>query len=77
MRDEYDFTNAVRNPYAKHLSTEITLGVANPVVDYFKGLSEKTGIPWRTLINLYLADCAENHREPVVTWPTVSPARSE
>ena len=68
MRDEYDFSNAVRNPYFKRLKKQITINIDAETIDYFKSLSEKTGIPYQTLINSYLGDCAKNKRELVVAW---------
>ena len=68
MREEYDFTSARKNPYAKRLKKQITINIDAETIDYFKALSSKSGIPYQTLINLYLADCAANHREPVISW---------
>ena len=68
MRDEYDFSQAVRNPYAKKLKKQITININTDTNDYFKGESEKIGIPYQTLINLYLTDCVQNSRKPRVLW---------
>ena len=68
MRDEYDFSQAVRNPYAKQLKKQITININSDTIDYFKGESEKIGIPYQTLINLYLADCAANNKRLRVSW---------
>lgn len=68
MRDEYDFSNGVKNPYAAKLKKQITINLNSDTIDYFKGLAEKTGIPYQTLINLYLADCAKNKRELNLAW---------
>ena len=68
MRDEYDFSQAVRNPYAKQLKKQITININSDTIDYFKGESEKIGIPYQSLINLYLTDCAQNARKPRVLW---------
>lgn len=62
MQNEYDFSNAVKNPYAKKLKKQITINIDNSTVEYFKGLAENSGIPYQTLINLYLADCAKNKK---------------
>lgn len=62
MQNEYDFSNAVKNPYAKKLKKQITINIDNSTVEYFKGLAESSGIPYQTLINLYLADCAKNKK---------------
>jgi hypothetical protein len=63
MKAEYDFSKAKKNPYAKRLKRRVTIRLDGPTVDYFKQLAEETGIPYQTLINLYLRDCAESKRE--------------
>ncbi|MBR0308499.1 MAG: antitoxin [Mogibacterium sp.] len=70
MRDEYDFANmkGEKNPYAKILKKQIPINVNNNAIDYFKGESARTGIPYQTLINLYLTDCAENKRKLNISW---------
>ena len=70
MRPEYDFSKAKKNPYAKRLKRRVTIRLDAPTIDYFKGLSEETGIPYQTLINLYLRDCAESGREINLEWRT-------
>ena len=69
MREEYDFSGAVKNPYAKRLEKQITINLNVDTIDYFKALSGQTGIPYQTLINLYLTDCAENKRRLTFTPP--------
>lgn len=68
MKNEYDFSNARKNPYAKKLKKQITINLDCSTIEYFKNLSQNTGIPYQTLINLYLADCAENKKQPTVAW---------
>ena len=52
MRDEYDFSNARKNPYVtKKEKRQITINLDTAVVDYFKAMSEQTGIPYQVLIN--------------------------
>ena len=63
MRKEYDFSKGIRNPYAKLLKKQITININLDVLDYFKSMSEETGVPYQTLINLYLADCKANKRK--------------
>jgi len=65
MKEEYDLSKMKTrpNPYAKRLKKQVTLRIGQDVIDYFKGLSEKTGVPYQSLINLYLRDCATSHRE--------------
>ena len=68
MRDNYDFSNSVPNPYAKQLKKQITIRLDEDVIDYFKSLSEENGIPYQNLINLYLKDCAEHHKKLKMNW---------
>ena len=68
MRDEYDFSGAVKNPYAQRLKKQITINIDADTIDYFKDLSSSCGIPYQTLINLYLTDCAAHGRKPEISW---------
>lgn len=68
MRDEYDFSEARKNPYAKELKQQITINLDRETVDYFKKQSGTTGIPYQTLINLYLRDCVANNRSLHLSW---------
>lgn len=70
MREEYDIKNLNprKNPYSNRLKKQITINIDNDTVDYFKGLSENSGIPYQTLINLYLADCAKNKKQLQIAW---------
>ena len=68
MRKTYDFSKSVRNPYARKLKKQITIRLEAETIDYFKKLSIEIGIPYQTLINLYLKDCAEAHRKPHFKW---------
>lgn len=62
MRDEYDFSNAIKNPYKKN-KINITIRLDEDVLDYFKSLSDELDIPYQTLINSFLKDCAKNKRQ--------------
>ena len=68
MREEYDFKNARKNPYAKKLKKQITINIDEDTIEYFKSQSESSGIPYQTLINLYLADCCEHKKQLKVSW---------
>lgn len=70
MRDEYDIENLNprRNPYAKRLKKQITINIDNETIDFFKKQSEDSGIPYQTLINLYLADCVKQKRQLQMSW---------
>lgn len=68
MREEYDFSAAQKNPYAKKLKKQITINIDSDTIDYFRKESDDTGIPYQTLINLYLADCAKNKKKLQLIW---------
>lgn len=68
MRKEYDFSNAKTNPYAKKLKSQITINLDVETINYFKEQAASSGIPYQTLINLYLGDCAKNKRELKLDW---------
>ena len=65
MRDNYDFSNAQRNPYAKHLKRQVTIRLDLDTLEYFKALAVDSRIPYQTLINLYLRECAANRKRLV------------
>jgi uncharacterized protein (DUF4415 family) len=68
MREEYDFSKGKPNPYAKLLKKQITIRLDNEIIDYFKKLSDEVGMPYQSLINLYLRDCAESGKRPRMEW---------
>lgn len=68
MLKEYDFSNARKNPYAKALKKQITINIDSNTIDYFKEQAEVVGIPYQTLINLYLKDCVANNRHLSLSW---------
>lgn len=68
MRKEYDFSEAKKNPYVKKLKKQITINIDMVTVEYFKALAGETNIPYQTLINLYLSDCAAQKKRPSLSW---------
>ena len=68
MRKEYDFSKSVPNPYAKRMKKQITIRLDEDTVSYFKNLAVEKGIPYQSLINLYLRDCAASRRDLRLTW---------
>ncbi len=68
MRKNYDFTKANKNPYVKQLKKPITIRMSHDVIDYFKTQAEDMGVPYQTLINLYLRDCMAEKRKPSIQW---------
>lgn len=71
LEKEFNFDKAVKNPYAKELKKQMTIKVSPAVIDYFKAEAQRTGIPYQTLINLYLNDCVKNKRKIDIEWKNV------
>ena len=68
MRDKYDFSKSKKNLYAPKLKKQITIRLDEDTIAYFKALAEQKGIPYQSLINLYLRDCAEQSRVLKIKW---------
>jgi predicted DNA binding CopG/RHH family protein len=71
MRKEYDFEKAKRNPYARLLKRQVTIRLDEGTVNYFKKIAKEAGIPYQTLINLYLRDCAASERKLSLEWKSI------
>ena len=70
MKKNYDFSNAIRNPYAKRLKKQLTIRLDTETVGYFQELSRELSLPYQTLMNMYLRDCATTRRRPEWTAGT-------
>ncbi len=68
MKEEYDFSKARKNPYANKLKKQITINIDTDTIDYFKLQAKFSGIPYQTLINLYLSECAEQKKQLKIDW---------
>lgn len=68
MRKEYDFSKSRRNPYSKALKRQITIRIEEETIDYFKKLASESGIPYQNLINMFLRECAQSRKKPVMKW---------
>jgi predicted DNA binding CopG/RHH family protein len=64
MRKSYDFSKSVRNPYARRMKKQITIRVDETAIAYFKAMAEERGIPYQSLMNWYLVECATDKRRP-------------
>jgi len=64
MRKTYDFGKAARNPYAKRLKRQLTIRLDTDTVSYFQALARELAVPYQTLINMYLTECAAARRRP-------------
>jgi len=68
MKKEYDFSKSQPNPYAKKLKKQITIRLDEPVITYFKKLSEEYNINYQHLINFFLRSCVEEEKKPHIKW---------
>lgn len=70
MRKEYDFSKmeGQKNPYTSELKKQVTIKIGIDIIDYFKELSGETGIPYQSLIDLYLRDCVQTQRKISINW---------
>ncbi|GAB5415820.1 MAG: BrnA antitoxin family protein [Congregibacter sp.] len=57
-----------KNPYASKLKKPVTIRLSEDVIDYFKSMSEESGVPYQSLINLYLRDCASKNLKVDIQW---------
>jgi uncharacterized protein (DUF4415 family) len=71
MKAEYDLSKmqARKNPYASKLKKSVTMRISEDVVDYFKRMADEAGVPYQSLINLYLRDCIAQSRRVQINWP--------
>ena len=65
MKKEYDLSKMKKrkNPFSKQLKKQVTIRMGVDIIEYFKAMSEETGIPYQNLINLYLRDCVSSQRK--------------
>lgn len=69
MKKEIDFTNAIRNPYVdKNLRRQVTINLNGKIIDYFKDMANRKGVPYQTLINIFLNDCVNKKLDIAVVW---------
>ena len=70
MKKEYDLTKmqSRKNPYASKLKKPVTMRLSEDIIDYFKVMAEESGMPYQSLINLYLRDCVAQHRKVDISW---------
>ena len=71
MKTEYDLSQmkSRKNPYASKLKKPVTMRLSEEVVTYFKDMAVEAGVPYQSLINLYLRDCVAQHRKVKIAWP--------
>ena len=74
MKQEYDLSTmkSRKNPYAAKLKKSVTMRLSEDVIGYFKEMAEEAGVPYQSLINLYLRDCVIQHRKINIAWNSAS-----
>lgn len=72
MKTEYDFSKmkSRKNPYAAKLKKPISMRLSEDVIEYFKTMANEAGVPYQSLINLYLRDCVMSNRKVHIAWPS-------
>ena len=70
MKKRYDFSKSVKNPYLKKPKKQLTIRLDEDTIEYFRTLAENSGIPYQSLINLYLRDCAAENKKLYMKWET-------
>ena len=68
MRDDYDFTSAIKNPYSDRLKKQITIRLDDTVIAYFKEMADQTGMLYQNIINYYLLDCVKNNKKMKISF---------
>lgn len=68
MKKSYDFSESQRNPYVKKAKKQLTIRLDEDTIEYFRKLAEESGIPYQSLINLYLRDCALKNKKLHLKW---------
>ncbi len=65
MREEYDIKalNPRKNPYAKKIKKPVTMNMSVTTIEYFKAMSDESGIPYQVLMNYYLDDCVKQKKK--------------
>ena len=72
MKAQYDFSKmrSRKNPYASKLKKPVTMRLSEDVIEYFKGMAQEAGVPYQSLISLYLRDCLAHKRQLQIQWPS-------
>jgi len=70
MKKEYELSKmkSRKNPYASKLKKPVTMRLSEDVITYFKKMADTSGVPYQSLINLYLRDCVAQHRKVDISW---------
>ena len=74
MRKEYDFSESIKNPFLNKTKELVTIHLDKDTIAYFKALAVEKGIPYQSLINLYLRECAESAKKPETRVDNIGPS---
>ena len=67
MKKEYNFKNAVRGKFYRPNKVQKTFRIDSDILDFYKELAKKEGIPYQTLINLTLRKFSGEGGELVIS----------
>jgi uncharacterized protein (DUF4415 family) len=76
MKKNYDFSKAVKNPYAKRLKRQLTIKLDEETIGYFQNMAEDLAIPYQTLMNMYLRECADSGKRLRLHWKPTAKSRA-
>ena len=62
MPAEVDFSESIPNPYVGRVRKRVTINIDSENIDYFKAEAARTGVPYQTIINMYLTECREQEK---------------
>lgn len=68
MKNEYDFSQSVPNPYLRYLNPKVSIPIDEEVVIYFQQMAQDSGVPYYKLVNFYLWDCVHSGRRLSLEW---------
>jgi len=75
MKSETDLSKTMKSrksAYASQTKKQVTIRLGKDVIRHFKAMAAETGIPYQSLINLYLIDCVSSGRKADLSWVTRS-----
>ena len=68
MKTKRTSLERTKHPHASTLKRHVTIRLDDDPIGYFKSLAVDTGIPYQTLINLDLRECAAKKKKPSMAW---------
>ncbi len=70
IKKEYDLDKMkeIKNTYPTAQKKAVGINLSPIVIDYFKALSDESGISYQKLIDLYLLDCVKSKKKITLKW---------